>query len=376
MAHLGVTRRSRVLLKLQVNIMIIKFFVIFVPWYLMGITLLSESYFRKRTRDKMIHRLANLNSLIKDSDIGCINELRMNRSTFNVLCEMLRDIGDLRETKRTSLNETIAIFLYILAHHKKNRTIENYFVRSGETISRQFNRCLLAVLKLHVHLLKKPSPITEGCKDRRWKYFKNCLGALDGTYVSVQVPSKDRERYRTRKGHLAMNVLGVCSPDMQFIYVLPGWEGSTHDGCVLRDAISRPHGLRIPQGCYHLVDAGYANSDGFLAPYRGQRYHLNEWKEGRVPRSSEEYFNMRHSKAKNVVERCFGVLKGSWGILRSPSFYPIRTQEINLLWGCTMSGEIEVRSQMARFMSLLFSYSAIKIVSFLIAFNMHYLKQW
>nr|XP_017250299.1 PREDICTED: uncharacterized protein LOC108220916 isoform X3 [Daucus carota subsp. sativus] len=228
MARLGVTQRRRILLKFQVNIMIIKFFVIFVPWYLMGITLLSESYFRKRIWDRMIHRLANLNSLIKDSDIGCINELRMNRSTVNVLCEMLRDIGDLRETKKMSLNETVAIFLYILAHHQKNRTSGNYFVRSGETISRQFNRCLLAVLKLHVHLLKKPSPITEGCADRRWKYFKNCLGALNGTYVSVQVPSKDRESYRTRKGHLAMNVLGVCSPDLQFIYVLPGLEGSAH----------------------------------------------------------------------------------------------------------------------------------------------------
>jgi hypothetical protein len=35
------------------------------------------------------------------------------------------------------------------------------------------------------------------------------------------------------------NVLGVCAPDMQFIYVLPGWEGSAHDRHVLRDAISR-----------------------------------------------------------------------------------------------------------------------------------------
>ena len=98
----------------------------------------------------MIHRLANLNSLIKDSDIGCINELRMNMSTFNVLCEMLRDIGDSRETKKMSLNETVAIFLYILAHHKKNRTIGNYFVRSGETISRQFNRCLLCSFTLKI----------------------------------------------------------------------------------------------------------------------------------------------------------------------------------------------------------------------------------
>ncbi|GJX35922.1 retrovirus-related pol polyprotein from transposon TNT 1-94 [Tanacetum coccineum] len=34
---------------------------------------------------------------------------------------------------------------------------------------------------------------------------------------------------------------------MQFIYVFPGWEGSTHDDRVLIDAISRPGGLRVPR---------------------------------------------------------------------------------------------------------------------------------
>ena len=28
-------------------------------------------------------------------------------------------------------------------------------------------------------------------------------------------------------------------------------------------------------GCYYLVDAGYTNGEGFLAPYRGTRYHLS-----------------------------------------------------------------------------------------------------
>ena len=45
-----------------------------------------------------------------------------------------------------------------------------------------------------------------------------------------------------------MNVLGVCSQDMQFIYILPRWERSVADGRVLRDAISRPRGLKMPQG--------------------------------------------------------------------------------------------------------------------------------
>ena len=74
------------------------------------------------------------------------------------------------------------------------------------------------------------------------------MGALDGTYIKVRVPEKDKSRYRTRKGDIATNVLGVCSRDMEFIFVLPGWEGSASDSRVLRDAISRPNGLRVPSG--------------------------------------------------------------------------------------------------------------------------------
>lgn len=96
----------------------------------------------------------------------------------------------------------------------KNRTIGGFFLRSGETVSRNFNACLLAVLKLHQLLLKKPEPIPEGCTDFRWKHFKSCLGALDGTHVKVIVPTKLKGRYRSRKREIVTNVLGVCAPGM------------------------------------------------------------------------------------------------------------------------------------------------------------------
>ncbi|XP_027169686.1 protein ALP1-like [Coffea eugenioides] len=247
---------------------------------------------------------------------------------------MVRDFGGLRPTRNMSLEEIVAMFVYTLAHHEKNRTIGLTFFRSGETVSRQFNLCLLAVLKLHDLLLENPEPITDECTDDRWKYFKNCLGALDGTLIKVTPPSDQKPRYRTRKASIATNVLGVCSPNMRFIYVLPGWEGSAHDGRVLRNAISRPNGLRVPQGCYYLVDAGYCNAKGFLAPFRGQRYHLNEF-HGRRPETPEEFYNMKHSKARNVIERCFGLLKGRWKILASPSFFTIRTQ-VRIIMACCL----------------------------------------
>lgn len=139
------------------------------------------------------------------------------------------------------------MFLHILAHHSKNRVINFLFKRSGETVSRYFNLVLNGILRLHEILLKAPEPVPENCTDERWKLFKNCLGALDGTHIQVNVPAVDKTRYRNRKGDISTNVLGVCSRDMQFIYVLPGWEGSASDSRVLRNAISRKNGLNMFQ---------------------------------------------------------------------------------------------------------------------------------
>lgn len=75
-----------------------------------------------------------------------------------------------------------------------------------------------------------------------------------------------------------------------------------------------------------MCDAGYMNGEGFLTPYRGQRYHLNDWREGHQPSTPQEFFNYKHSSARNIIERCFGVLKGRWAILRGKSFYSVKTQ--------------------------------------------------
>ena len=74
------------------------------------------------------------------------------------------------------------------------------------------------------------------------------MGALDGTYINAHIPIEDRLRYRTRRGTFAMNVFDACRPNMEFTYALSDWEGSIHDGRVLRDALSRPNGLKVPQG--------------------------------------------------------------------------------------------------------------------------------
>ncbi|CAN0856332.1 Putative nuclease HARBI1 [Linum grandiflorum] len=254
------------------------------------------------------------------TDVNCINMLRVKYRVFWKLVDLLKGLGGLKRTKNMEVDEMLAMFLVTMGHNIKNRTCQFLFRCSGETIFRTIRRVLISVLSLHVRLLAQPIPIPADSDNPTWKYFKDCVGALDGTYVNVRTNLASQARYRSRKGNAAINILAVCNPNTEFIYCLAGWEGSAHDSRVLRDALSRPGGLRVPEGTYYLCDAGYTNANGFLIPYRKQRYHLQEWGTNR-PRTAKEFYSMKHSSARNCIERAFGVLKMRWALLRDTSWH-------------------------------------------------------
>jgi len=54
--------------------------------------------------------------------------------------------------------------------------------------------------------------------------------------------------FRGRKSFATQNVMAAVDFDLRFTYVLAGWEGTSHDALVLRDALECPNGLRVPQG--------------------------------------------------------------------------------------------------------------------------------
>ncbi|PPD99267.1 hypothetical protein GOBAR_DD03700 [Gossypium barbadense] len=238
-------RRKRIGIALTIWLQICRI----ASWFLLTLGAIHSLHtYRPRVRSYILDFYAKrdyVKRLINASDETCIEQVRMNRIAFFKLCEMLQTLGGLKSSRNMLVDEQVA------------------------------------------------EPIRANSTDPRWKWFKNCLGTLDGIHIKIRVPTVNKPRYQTRKGGIATNILGVCTPDMQFVYVLLGWEGSVVDGRVLRDAISRRHGLKVPHG------------------------------KGYQPSTPEEFFNMKHASARNVIERCFGLLKLRWGILRSPSFYPI-----------------------------------------------------
>src|ERR1700722_15376208 len=108
-----------------------------------------------------------------------------------------------------------------------------------------------------------------------WPFFKDAIGAIDGSHIHSAPPALERPANRNRKGFISKNCLFGCSFDLKFVYSLTGWEGAATDARVYEDA--RSSDLYIPDGKYYLADAGYPMDDQLLIPYRCVCYHLAEW---------------------------------------------------------------------------------------------------
>ena len=100
-------------------------------------------------------RMSFVNSLLR-SDVHCISQLRIERRTFSVVCELLHHNKHIKTDELVTLEVAVCTFLHILAHHTKNRIIISRFNRSGETISGYFNSVLNGALRLHGALLRHP----------------------------------------------------------------------------------------------------------------------------------------------------------------------------------------------------------------------------
>lgn len=92
------------------------------------------------------------------------------------------------------------------------------------------------------------------------------------------------------------------------------------------------------------MDAGYPNTKGYLAPYKGDgnRYHLPQFRNGERPWNAREKFNFAHSSLRSVIERTFGVWKDKWKILNNMPFFKYEDQV------CIVSASMAIHSFIRR----------------------------
>jgi hypothetical protein len=271
--------------------------------------------------------------------VDCYDMFRMSRSVFLHLHDTLVQNYGLKSSRKMCMKEAVAMFLWMCGGPRSFRQARNRFKHSLETISRKVDEVLDAIMGLAFHNIRPQDPqfgtIQPKLQEARfWPHFKDCIGAIDGTHIEVTVPASEQPKYIGRHGYTSQNVMAVCDFDMRFTFVVTGWPGSVHDTRVFLDTLFTYQNQfpKPPNGKYYLVDSGYPNRKGYLAPYRGQRYHVSEWQHHQ-PVGKKEMFNHAHSSLRNVIERSFGVLKMKWRILLHLPSYPI-TKQAKIIVAC------------------------------------------
>nr|KAJ0216805.1 hypothetical protein LSAT_V11C300117690 [Lactuca sativa] len=248
---------------------------------------------RQRIREQLLHDLSNdVSSLLRNCALSYNKLVVFKLLNACPLKSMLQD-------------------LHIVGNDFRNRFVSWLYRRSISTTSRCFHRALRAIISLE--------------------------SAIDGTRVRVKVPNKDAPRYRGRKGYPTINVLAACTFDLKFTYILSGWEGTTSDSRILKNALNREDKLVITKGQYYLIDAGLPHTTTLMTPYHGVRYHLKEYS-AQAPENAKELFNLCHASLRNAIERAFGVLKRRFPIIRRTQepFYSCETQSDIFLACCIL----------------------------------------
>jgi hypothetical protein len=151
----------------------------------------------------------------------------------------------------------------------------------------------------YVHLphANEPTPAKISNDPKYMPFFKDAIGAIDGTHIACTPSAAEREATRNRKGFTSQNCLVCCNFDLDFTYVLSGWEGSMADASIYHDA--RLTELTIPNDKYYLGDAGFPNCPELLVPYRGERYHVREW--GRANQRYYYYIIRNHEYGEELT---------------------------------------------------------------------------
>uniref|UniRef100_A0A2N9FS97 Myb/SANT-like domain-containing protein n=1 Tax=Fagus sylvatica TaxID=28930 RepID=A0A2N9FS97_FAGSY len=175
----------------------------------------------------------------------------------------------------------------------------------------------------------------------------DCIGAIDGTHIQVVIGEDKKIPYLGRKGVPTQNVMAACDFDLLFTFVMAGWEGAAHDTRIFLETI-RTNSVNFPKpppGKYYLVDAGYPLRNGYLTPYKGEKYHLPDFRRAGRGNKIEERFNYVHSSLRSVIERTFGVWKNKWRILRQMPSYDIEDQRNIVVATCVLHNFIRIHDR-------------------------------
>ncbi|XP_033100382.1 protein ANTAGONIST OF LIKE HETEROCHROMATIN PROTEIN 1-like [Anneissia japonica] len=247
---------------------------------------------------------------------------RMSQPVFNILCDILRPRLQRDALNGFSVEKVVALALYRLSTPSDLRTIANLFGVGRSTVCELVQEVCVAMIDV---MMQQYIVWPTGNRLRRTiqafeeKHgFPQCAGAVDGTHIPIIGPAKNPADYHNRKGWYSMILQAVVDNKLRFTDINVGFPGRVHDARVLRNSTLYEKGQNGD-----LFPAWYKEINGTPMPIvilGDPAYPLLPWlmkgfSEGANFGQQERTFNYRLSRARMVVERAFGQLKGRWRIL-------------------------------------------------------------
>ncbi|XP_035895720.1 putative nuclease HARBI1 [Anopheles stephensi] len=151
--------------------------------------------------------------------------------------------------------------------------------------------------------------MTEDEKSDARQYFyaklpvPGVVACIDGTHIRIVAPRDDPIHYNNRKGFYSLNVLMICDHRQKIRFVDARFSGSDHDSYIFNSSpISSflEEKWRSGDQMFKILgDSAYPSQPWLIKPHRNAESN-----------TTEALFNEQHAKARAIVERTFGVLKG------------------------------------------------------------------
>ncbi|XP_036334989.1 putative nuclease HARBI1 [Rhagoletis pomonella] len=139
-------------------------------------------------------------------------------------------------------------------------------------------------------------------------FVAGTIGAIDCTHVAILAPKNNESNYVNHHGYHSMNVQMICDPNLKILNVNAKFPGARHDSFIWSFSAAR----RVMQRSFET-----GNHNTFLIGDSG--YPLEPWLMTPLPNEPEGTPKFRYNealcKARNPIERLFGVLKGTWRCL-------------------------------------------------------------
>ncbi|KAK9745526.1 DDE superfamily endonuclease [Popillia japonica] len=170
---------------------------------------------------------------------------------------------------------------------ERNNNKENLLNKWG------FPGVIGAVDGTHIAILK-PNAEEHNFVNRKGYHSINCQ------IIAILKPNAEEHNFVNRKGYHSINCQIICDYKLKITNIFANYGGSSHDSFIWRNSQMNDYLRTLYQAnerCWLVGNSAYPLLPYLMTPYRNP---IND---------AEERYNQAHISARNVVERCIGLLK-------------------------------------------------------------------